>query len=218
MRVFARNLARIEDHDIDDVELDSYLDEGYDRVVMHTTWEWMKASATEDISMVPGQTEYPTTAAVEQVTTVINKEQRFQLRSLSKNQLDRYAGSTITTTQPVNYYWVDGLLTIFPSPSSTDTLEVHYVTVAPFGSEGTDVPPFNDLFHRTLVDWALHRIWEVEEDFEKSQEYRLRFEESVQRMTDWYTNLNQDTPNIYGQSPSLYHPTNMPFLDDAAYG
>jgi len=214
MRDYARKIIRIDESDVTDPEMDEFLNEGYDRVVMHTDWPWLKAAGTEDIVMVSGQTQYPTTTP-EAITTIVNKEQRYQLRSISKNQLDRYLGSTITTTQPTSYYWLDGLLSIFPSPSSTDTLEVHYVSVPLFGPLDTDEPVFNSLFHRIIVDWSLHRLWEMEEDFDKSTEYRARFEEGMARMTIWYNDLNMDTPNIFGVSPTFHHPSNMPFLSDA---
>ncbi len=214
MRDFARKIVRIDAADVSDTELDDFLDEGYDRVVMHTEWEWMKAFGSEDIVMVPGQTQYTTTPAVQQVTTITNLEQRYQLRSLPKNKIDRYLDYTESSSQPIAFFWADGTLLIFPEPSSTDSLRVYHIIIPTFAGADDDEPIFNSIFHRIIVDWCLHRLWEMESDFEKSQDYRVRFEEGLLRMTTWYNSLSQDTPNIFGQSPAMAHPSNMPFLTD----
>ncbi len=214
MRDLVRRISRIDVNDVPDTDLDVFIDEGYDRVVMFTEWDWMKVLSSEDIPMVSGQSQYATSAAVHQVTTVTNLEQRYQLRSISKNRIDRYLDAINSSSQPTGFFWVDGTLLIFPVPSSTDTLRVYHISVPSFGPGDNDEPVFSPLFHRILVDWSLHRLWEMEEDFDKSQEYRLRFEESVDRMSVWYNSLSQDTPNIYGERPVSARPSNMPFLTD----
>jgi hypothetical protein len=217
MRDYARKIVRIDVNDVSDPDMDAFLDEGYDRVMMHTTWEWAKSLVSEDVVLVPGQNEYATIGDVVQITSVQNTDRNYSLRSISKNELDSYLNAVITTTDPTHFYWVDGTQLIFPSASTTDTLAVQYITIPLFGNGDTDEPVFNHIFHRILVDWCLHRLWEMEEDFDKSTEYRARFEEGIARMTAWYNDLMKDTPNIYGESNLRYRPTNMPFLDDARF-
>lgn len=216
MRDMIRAIARVETQDISEADLDIYLNEGYDRVMMHQTWPWMVASATDDITLIAGTRDYTPTSTVLQVLTAVNATQDYQIRRMSLQQLIRYDGSVTSNSRPTHYFFTQGTIKFFPTPDAADTVELTTIETPAFAGLDASVPPFQALFHRCLVDWGLHRLWEVEEDFDKANEYRARFEDSVLKMAEWYNDEMQDGPNIYGERSGHHVPTNMPFLDNPA--
>jgi hypothetical protein len=114
-------------------------------------------------------------------------------------------------------YWTvsAGFIRIYPTPAAADTMRVFYYVHPAFDSADDDVPPFDDAFHTVLVDWALCRLWEQEEDMDKSGDYRAKFEMKLSRMTKFYNTEMLDRPMVYGGNARKPEASNMPWLEDA---
>jgi len=216
MVTLTRAIAQVEIHSVDDPTLDAYLNEGYAEIVSNRTWPWCYALAPESVPLVADITEYALDAKVKRVIAVVNVEDRYELESVAQSEWARRQHQIESTSRPRIFTFTNQTLFIWPIPAVVETLEVYFYEHPVWDSE--TAPVFDTAFHTAIVDWALHRIWEQEEDFEKSDDYRTRFEMRLNRMGLFYNNAMQDPPKIYGQSGRGLGPSNMPWLGDAVLG
>ena len=225
LRQFARDQSVVESHEISDALIDTYLTEGYQTLLTRRNWPW--AVGTEDIQTVAAKAAYNLKSDAKKIVAVLDLEDDTYLRSTTLERVVVKSNLTIATTTPLEFYFNSEVgndpakfpsLTLFPIPADVRDYTVWYRTAPLFGPEEDDVPPFDDLFHLALGDWASYRIWEVEEDLDRSDASRARYETRVMEMIEWYNSQVEDRPMIYGQAKAMYYPTNMPYLNDAAQG
>ena len=221
IRTFVRGVTRTETHDVSDALLDVYINEGYDEILSNRTWPWGYALTPEPVTMVPDQAEYTLDVKVKRILQVIEKEQRYPLTSVSQSDWARRQDAIQSTSRPVWYTFARNTLFLFPVPATTDTLDVYYYEHPSWGTPGApddaDVPAFESSFHVAIADWAMVRLWEQEEDLEKADDYRGRFEIKLNRMADFYNTEIVSRPMIYGETVTA-RPTSMPWLGDARLG
>ncbi len=220
MRTLIRDLSRVESHDTSDANLDTYLDEGYSEVVSNREWPWCFALDPEAVSLVADTDEYTLTSAVKRVNAVVEVTQKYSLTAFSQSDWARRKEAITSTSRPQAYVFTRGVLHLWPVPGVTDTLNVYYYEHPAFAAADASEPAFDSAFHTILADWALSRLWEQEEDFEKADDYRSRFEIKLVRMSKFYNTEMGDRPMIYGDradSPTGIG-SNMPWLGDAAAG
>ena len=211
-----RKITRTETHDVADATLDLYLDEGYAEIVSNRPWPWTYVDTPEDVTLVAGTNEYDLDDTVRRVVTVIELEQRYALTNISINDWARRQESISSTSRPVWYVYQNGKLKLWPVPATTDTLQVYYHA---FPVWVADDPAFDASFHTAIADWAMSRLWEQEEDMEKADDYRQRFEVKLNRMGKFYNTEMLDRPMIFGGGvDGTAHPTSMPWLGDARLG
>ena len=223
LRQLVRDISRTETHDVSNAVLDTYMAEGYGEVVSHRAWPWGYALAPEVVTLIDGTNEYTLDDSVKRVLAVIETEQRYPLTKVSQNDWARTQESIDSTSRPVWYTFAAKTLFLWPVPATTDTLDVYYYEHPSFGTPGAeddaDIPVFDDAFHTCLVDWSLSRLWEQEEDLEKADDYRQRFEVKLNRMAKFYNTEMIDRPMIYGGGrDSAVAPSSMPWLGDARLG
>lgn len=221
IRTLVRGITRTETHDVSDSLLDVYMDEGYDEIVSNRAWPWGYALTPLTIAMVPDQAEYPVDVKVKRVLEVIEKEQRYPLTAISQSDWARRQDAVQSTSRPVWYTFANNTLFLFPVPATTDNLDVYYYEHPDWGTPGVpddaDIPVFESAFHTAIADWAMIRLWEQEEDLEKSDDYRGRFEIKLNRMAEFYNTEMKSRPMIYGETVSA-RPTSMPWLGNANLG
>jgi len=221
----ARELAVVNTYQVSDALINSFLDEGY--FTLLTRRDWPFAIGEEVVTAVPGQSTYDLDPSATKVMNVLDQEDDTYLRSTTAERIEVMLNSTVATTTPLVFYFNPGsdattpvapFLKLFPIPADTRTWQVVYRTLPIFGAGDDDTPPFNAAFHSCLVDWATYRIWEKEEDLDRSDASRARYETRVNELIEFYNVTTEDRPMIYGQSKTAVFPTNMPFLNDAAQG
>ena len=212
-----RAIAQIETHEVSALELTAYMDEGYNEVVSNRTWPWCYVATPETIAMIANTSEYAVASAMRRIISVVNVDQRYDLESVAPSEWARRQNQVESTSRPVIYMFNKQKLFIWPVPATTDDMEIYYYE-HPEWAAGDVAPPFDAAFHSIIADWALHRVWEQEEDFERSDDYRSRFEMRLNRMAKFYNNLVQDTPKIYGRKGPVRGSSNMPWMDDAVVG
>ncbi len=220
MRTLIRDIARIGTHDVTDANLDTFLDEGYGEVVTNRNWPWGYSLTPQTITMISGTDEYVLNSAVKQVLAVVEVDQRYALEAISQSEWARTKERINSTSRPQRFVFTRGTLHLFPVPGNTDDLDVYYYEHPAFAAADASEPVFHDSFHTILVDWGLSRMWEQEEDFDKAESYRARFEIKMERMGKFYNDEVLDRPMIYGDRPSVSKGRfpNMPWLGDAAVG
>jgi len=218
MRALVTDIARIDSNDITDADLDRYLDEGYSEVVSNREWPWTYSLTPETVTMVSGTDKYTLTSAVKRVVAVVETVLGYPLEMVSQIDWARRKDALSATTDPRIFVFTRGTLHLWPVPATTDDLDVYYYEHPAWGALDTDEPVFDSAFHTVLVDWALSRIWEKEEDFDRADIYRSKFEIKMSRMTRFYNTEMSDKPMIYGERPEATGGTNLPWLSDAASG
>jgi len=138
---------------------------------------------------------------------------------VSQSDWARMQESIESTSRPVAYTFARTTLYIWPKPATTDTLDVYYYEHPAWGATDSDEPPFESSFHTAIADWALSRLWEEEEDIEKADDYRQRFEVRLNRMEKFYNTEMVSRPMIFGEGfDRRYGPSSMPWLSDAGLG
>ena len=84
MRTMVRDLARIEVHDVDDTQLDVYLDEGYLEVTSHADWPWCYSLTPVTQVLTPGTDTYALATTIKRVLGVQNTTQKYALQSVAQ--------------------------------------------------------------------------------------------------------------------------------------
>ncbi len=218
MRTLVRTLSKVGSHSVSDTELDVFLDEGYGEVVTNRTWSWGYALTPVTVTLVSGTDVYSLAASVKRIIAVVEADQGYPLQAISQTDWARRKEATVATSTPLQYTFSKGDLHVWPVPGVTDDLYVYYYEHPEFAAADASVPAFDETFHPILVDWAMSRLWEVEEDFEKAEDYRSRFEIKLIRMAKFNNSEVEDRPMIFGARPEVTHVSNMPWLGDAAAG
>lgn len=218
MRTFIRDLIQLDNTtELPDATIDMYLDEGYEEVAGRDAWEWANVASPIDVDTVAGTASYAV-AAADRIVAVTNDTQNYPLTKLSRIEYLRNQSTTTTQTSPTHFNVYDGFLYLWPTPGSVEQIYVYYLATPTFGTLASSEPAWDSLFHSVLVDWAMHRLWEREEDFERSDMYRARFEAKLGRMSTFYNRHTAMRPLVYGAGSSIIYPTNQPWLSDAANG
>ncbi len=219
MRTLTRTLSKVGTHDLTDDELDVFIDEGYNEIVTNRLWSWGYVETPQTITMVSGTDRYSLSADVKRIIAVVETDQGYPLEAISQTDWARRKEGNVATSTPVQFTFSKSVLHLWPVPGVTDDLDVYYYEHPAFAAADTGEPAFDSTFHSILVDWALSRIWEMEEDFEKADDYRQRFEIKMVRMGKFYNSEVDDRPMIFGNRPELSGTvSNMPWLWDAAQG
>ncbi len=215
LQTMVRDLSLLIAGDIDDTMLDRFLNEGHNRIETTGNWPWLTSTTLQAVT-VPAVGYVALPAAVKAIVTVLDadgnqlhsvSEQAYeQIKDLTANQASAY----LLQPQPGTV----SMLFIAPLVSVDTLLTVKYKTTTTFGPDDTDEPPYDERFHTVLVDWALHRLWEREDEMERSDQYRMRYADQVAAMRSWYNDVAQDRPLVFGevQSPAQ---TNTPFAEVA---
>ncbi|MCL1587015.1 MAG: hypothetical protein M3092_01245, partial [Actinomycetia bacterium] len=172
LRQFARDQAVVSANQVSDALIDQYLTEGYQTLLTRRNWPW--AVGTEALATVADQAVYAISVEAKKIIAVLDLEDNAYLRSETLERILVKSNMTVATTTPLEFYFDSGAsgvaptLQLFPIPASARDYTIHYRTAPVFGIDDTVIPPFDDLFHLVLGDWATYRIWEVEEDLDRS--------------------------------------------------
>lgn len=219
MRTMIRALIRLDNTTaLPNATIDLFLNEGHDEVISYTDWPFLYATGTT--AVVAGVGGY--TIALDQIDVVVIEQDDRALRPLSRVEYLRLVEEVNTAGEPTHYFFNEGnanLLFLWPPPASSgDTLRWFGRARTTLAAADASLPAWAEQFHTVLVDWAMHRLWEREEDFDRSAEYRQRFETKLGRMFGFYNRQTQLRPSAYGGGLANGSGTNLPFLSDAVNG
>lgn len=191
----------MEEHDVSDADIAVFLDEAYHHVLRKQDWSWANTDPIATVVPTVIDQDHIVVSGYQRIYTVFYPEDEVKLEMVSLSSWSAITDTQAARTDP--RFWAfdpsPNKVYLFPTPSSILSLKVYGQTSPLFDtSTPTSTPPFDVSFHTTLVDWVLHRLWEREEDFEKSDDYRGRFEVQLLDMVGYYNTVQQDSPIIYG--------------------
>ncbi|HXJ92629.1 MAG TPA: hypothetical protein VMT20_07075 [Terriglobia bacterium] len=151
---------------------------------------------TEVITLVQGQFKYPLPEDFLRVQDIYYPELVARLKPLDLQQYDMTAPAKFEGP-PENYTLYGNELWVFPTPNnSTDTLELRYIKNAPALKAEGDVPLLDKNYLHLLVDYALVRAYEAEDDNEMAQAHKNRWKEDLDAYASDKQWRNVDRPRI----------------------
>lgn len=135
--------------------------------------------STEVLTLIQGQWKYPLPADFLRMQDIYYPELVARLRPLDLQQYDMSAPARFEGP-PEMYTLYQNELWLFPTPNnSTDTLEVRYIKNAPPLIAEADVPLLNKNYLHLLVQYAVTRAFEAEDDTEAAQAHKARWEKDL---------------------------------------
>lgn len=218
LRSYIRTQTLVESDDLSDAELLTFLNDGIYRVSVRMRWPWLETTGT--ITTVADQEGYTLPSDYRKLVAIVDNDEKRRLRRVTPDlALEEWGGDPDSDSEASWYYIYGGSIYLLPVPSANDTdrYTIYYVKAPTAMSNGTDTPEWDVEFHHVVADYAIAKVWEYEEDFQKAADAEAKFEAGIELMVDHYLNSEERHPTIYGGGirPSFGR-TNMPWLNDGS--
>ena len=135
--------------------------------------------STEELTLKQGTHKYPLPSDFLRIQDIYYPELVARLKPLDLPQYDMTSPAKFEGP-PENYTLYGNELWLFPTPNnSTDILEVRYIKNAPALKAEGDIPLLDKNYLHLLVDYAVTRAFEAEDDLEAAQAHKARFKEDL---------------------------------------
>jgi hypothetical protein len=218
IRSVVRTLTLAETDDVSNTNVDLFINQGYRWLSTQFRWPWLEATAT--ITVAADVASYDLPADYRKLWAVRDADERRTLTRLSfEEALNRWGGDPPTGTDAKwSYVYADDIFLLpVPSAAESDAYTLYYQKQLTIMASDGASPEFAAEFHLILADYAIARVWEHEEDFDKARLADVRFAEQVEAMARYYFRREAQTPLVYGggihPNPAVHQ--NLPWLDDA---
>lgn len=123
-------------------------------------------------------------------------EQEARLRPVDLQQFNMTNPQVIQGVPSIYSLYKNNLL-IFPAPQAGgETLVMHYIKQPPVLVNETDVPLLNEAYLHLLVDYAVCRAFEGEDDYEAAQQFQGRFQRDLAAYATDVQERSADRPRI----------------------
>jgi hypothetical protein len=212
LRQFVRDLTLVEEHTASDTLIDTFLQEGYYKVLTRNKWSWLVHETdqfTPTASPFDLATLTATPLAVRDLSPVDSLE--LPLTQVTRGQVNFFRHSPLTGR--TRLYYVEGHnLFMDPPPDGGVTYEISYFA-DPGWVDDSECPVPVEFQTSTVGNYATHRVWEREEDFDRSDAYLGRFEMGVADLEFVENTRNADSPKIFGEIAGHRGRNHMPWLD-----
>ena len=130
------------------------------------------------LTMVSGTFSYPLPADLARIQDVVYPLLSTRLRPVDIQNFDMAAVAQVSGP-PATYTLDQGNLFLFPNPSTADQLTVRYIQVPATLVNDTDVPQLTPNYLHLLVDYAVQRAFEGEDDYEAAQYFGGRYQKDL---------------------------------------
>jgi len=195
IRTWVRNQTLVLDMDFSDVDVNAILNQGIQEVAARQAWPFLQASTT--FQTVADQVPYAMPADFARLEAMYFEDGVVLAETLRRQAVIDHAGSE--AAQPFEYYFWEEQFNLAPQPSvGSLTVYVDYQKSPTLFDDDADTPEWDEAFHMVLADYCAARIWEREEDLEKSSFHLNWFIDGVTRMAQFYGNRGLDGPMIVG--------------------
>jgi hypothetical protein len=151
--------------------------------------------STENLTMIQGTWKYPLPADFLRMQDIYYPELVARLRPLDLQQYDMSAPAKFEGP-PEMYTLYANELWLFPTPNSTETLEVRYIKTAPVLKNESDVPLLDKDYLFLLTDYAIQRAFAAEDDLEASAAWRTRYKEDLDAYATDKQRRDVDRPRV----------------------
>jgi hypothetical protein len=103
-----------------------------------------------------------------------------RLRGVDLQQYNQSGNPKLITGVPTLYTLYKDLLLLYPAPQQgNEELVLHYIREPPALVSQTDVPVLNPNYWHLLIDYALTRAFEGEDDYEAAQQFQGRYQRDL---------------------------------------
>jgi hypothetical protein len=134
--------------------------------------------STENLTMIQGQWKYPLPSDFLRMQDIYYPELVARLRPLDLQQYDMAAPAKFEGPPEMYTLYADELW-LFPTPNSSELLEVRYIKTAPVLKAETDIPLLDKDYLHLLTDYAIERAFHAEDDMEAAASWRTRYKEDL---------------------------------------
>jgi hypothetical protein len=157
--------------------VENWINEGQRQIARQV--EAPEFQTTEVITVIKGTYKYTLPADFLRVQDIYYGELVCRLKPIDLQQFDETA-PTKFEGPPENYTLYANELWVFPTPNnSTDTLEMRYIKMPPTLVAESDIPLLAMDYLHLLVDYAVTRAFEAEDDLEAAQAHKIRWKEDL---------------------------------------
>jgi hypothetical protein len=123
-------------------------------------------------------------------------EQECRLRPVDLQGFNMTNPQVIQGTPAIYTLYKDKLL-LFPAPSASgEELLMHYIKEPPSLEKETDIPLLNPNYWHLLVDYAVCRAFEAEDDYEAAQQFQGRFQRDLAAYATDVQGRSNDRPRV----------------------
>lgn len=184
LRAQVRQIADVDATDVSDAEINTYLNDAYQEAIGEELWPFLLAR--DEASAVASQSDYIVAswfASDMEPNRILHVSTRgIKLRKIEVVdylQLEPH-GQTETTGVPVAWAVMENTrLVLWPTPTTTDTIQVIYLKVAPDLTQDADEPLFPSRWHYTLKWGGLSYVYQKIGDLESQESARNFFDEAM---------------------------------------
>ena len=212
LRQFVRDMVLVGDHEVPDTLIDTFLQEGYYKVITRAHWSWL-LHGTDQFTPTASPFDLATLTAIPLAVSDLSPVDSLELplTQVTRGQVNFFRHAPLMGR--TRLYFTEGSnLFMDPPPDGTMTYEISYY--ADPGWNGDTECPIPVEFHTSTVgNFAVHRVWEREEDFDRSDAYLGRFEMGVGDLEFVENTRNADSPKIFGEIAGRRGRNHMPWLD-----
>ena len=199
LRSYVYNITLLEDTAGNDAIINSYLEQGYYDICSAFDWQWMISATPADIAVSDSILAADLPTGFFKAISLWEPDRAIQLKPMSPSAaIAMYAGAGVSGT-PMVYYIADGQIVVKPIPDTAYTLKLDYYKFTPVDFTLTTAPPFEPAFHRAIAEFAIGKVWEQEEDFDRAEIYFGLFRDTLARMYSFYGDQTGGYPMIYGE-------------------
>jgi hypothetical protein len=156
--------------------IEQWVNEGQKMVAREV--EAPEFQTTEVLKMIQGTWKYPLPADFLRMQDIYYPELVARLKPLDLQQFDMSAPAKFEGP-PEMYTLYANELWLFPTPNSTELLEVRYIKTAPVLKTEAEIPLLDKDYLHLLVDYAAERAFKAEDDIEAAQAHRTRWKEDL---------------------------------------
>lgn len=218
LRQLVRDLTLVESHEASDGLVDNFLLEGYNKVVRRRKWSWLKQ--LPEVITVTGA-PFDLTALAVPLISIYDlapvAENQIAMHQITRSEQTFFLRARPLHVNRTQFYWVENNLLYFdPNPGQDTELIISYYGDPGWAAGDNEIPTaIPEHWHSVTVgNYGCHRLWERQEDMDRSDAYLGRFEMAVSEMVVEENTRNSDRPKIFGElTGAKGRARNMPWLD-----
>jgi hypothetical protein len=185
LRAQVRQIADVDATDVSDAEINTYINDAYQEAIGEELWPFLLART--NFAGVASQRDYVVasdiSSDVEPNRILHVSTQGLKLRKVEVVdylQLEPH-GQTETTGVPQAWAVMENTkLVLWPTPTTTDTVEIIYLKVAPDLTLDTDEPLFPSRWHYLLKWGGLSYVYQKIGDLESQESARGFFDKATE--------------------------------------
>jgi len=184
LRAQVRAIADVDATDVSDADINTYLNDSYQEAIGEEVWPFLLARSS--FSAVASQSDYVVASAiaadVEPNRILHVSTQGLKLRKIEivdYLQIEPH-GQSETTGVPVAWAVMENTkLVLWPTPTTTDEIQVIYLKVAPDLTQDANEPLFPARWHYILKWGGLSYVYQKIGDLDSQESARKFFSDAI---------------------------------------